>query len=274
MANTLRADPVINRKYQIWNFFYDSGKRIGISAQELREVLSAQVHKVDPEGTNPALHQMVVIGHSQGGLLTKLTATDTGEAFVRLTTGKSLAELKLSDEDRQRLQKEAFFTPLPFVKRVIFISTPHRGSYLSTNWVRTLVLKMITLPRGVIQSTTNLIKTVGNLGLSEAKANQFIATTSLDAMSPDNPTIRTLADIPLAPGIKGHSIVAIDGDEQPPAGEDGVVTYTSAHVDYVESEFLVRSGHSSQGNPLVIEEVRRILLAHLRKPQPVSGQSP
>jgi len=86
-------------------------------------------------------------------------------------------------------------------------------------------------------------------------------------MSPDNPTIKTLADIPTAPGIKAHSIVAIDGDEKPPEGDDGVVKYTSAHVDYVESEFLVRSGHSCQGHPLVIEEVRRILLAHLQANQ-------
>ena len=164
-----------------------------------------------------------------------------------MATGKSLAELKVSDEDRDRLEKEAVFTPLPFVKRVVFISTPHRGSFLSKNWVRTLVLKMITLPQGVLQSTANLMKTVANLGVSEAKAHQFISTTSLDAMSPDNPILKTLADIPLAPGIKGHSIVAIDGDEKPPEGDDGVVKYTSAHVDYVESEFLVRSGHSSQG---------------------------
>jgi len=265
MVNTLRADPVINRRYQIWNFFYDSGKRIGLSAHELRAALSAQVDRLDPAGTNSALRQMIIIGHSQGGLLTKLTATDTGEAFVRMVTGKTLAELNLNDEDRSRLEKEAVFKPLPFVKRVIFISTPHRGSYLSKNWVRTLVLKAITLPQGVLHSTANLMKTVANLGVGEAQAQQFIATTSLDAMSPDNPTIKTLADIPLAPGIKGHSIVAIDGDEKPPAGDDGVVTYTSAHVDYVESEFLVRSGHSSQGQPLVIEEVRRILLAHLQK---------
>jgi pimeloyl-ACP methyl ester carboxylesterase len=265
MVNTLRADPVINRNYQIWNFFYDSGKRIGISAQELREALSAQVQKVDPEGTNAALRRMVVIGHSQGGLLTKLTATDTGEAFVRMVTGKSLAELKVADEDRKRIEKETVFTALPFVKRVIFISTPHRGSFLSKNWVRTLVLKMITLPQGVLQSTANLMKTVANLGISEVQAQQFIATTSLDAMSPNNPTIKALAEIPTAQGIKAHSIVAIDGDEKPPAGDDGVVQYTSAHVEYVESEFLVRSGHSSQGNPLVIEEVRRILLEHLKQ---------
>ena len=265
MVNTLRADPVINRKYQIWNFFYDTGKRIGISAQELRQALSTQVQTVDPEGTSAALRQMVIIGHSQGGLLTKLTATDVGDAFVRMATGKALAELQVTDEDRHRIEKETVFTALPFVQRVIFISTPHRGSFLSKNWVRTLVLKMVTFPRDVIQSTANLMKTVANLGVSEAQAQQFIATTSLDVMSPDNPTIKTLAEIPLAPGVKGHSIIAIDGDETPPEGDDGVVKYTSAHVEYVESEFLVRHDHSCQGHPLVIEEVRRILLAHLKE---------
>jgi pimeloyl-ACP methyl ester carboxylesterase len=265
MANTLRADPVINRKYQIWNFFYDSGKRIGISAHELRNALEQQVQQLDPAGTNAALRKMVVIGHSQGGLLTKLTATDTGDAFVRAVTGKSLAQLDVSDEDRAHLEKESIFKPLPFVKRVIFISTPHRGSFLSKNWVRTLALKMITLPRGVLQSTANLMSTVGRLGVSEAHAQQSVSMTSLDVMAPSNPILQTLADIPLAPGVKGHSIVAIDGDETPPDGDDGVVKYTSAHVEYVESEFLVRAGHSCQGHPLVIEEVRRILLAHLKE---------
>ncbi|HTL74045.1 MAG TPA: alpha/beta hydrolase, partial [bacterium] len=72
-----------------------------------------------------------------------------------------------------------------------------------------------------------------------------------------------LADIPTAPGVKANSIIAIKGNDQPPQGEDGVVKYTSAHVDYAESEFIVRSGHSCQMNPLTIEEVRRILLKNL-----------
>jgi hypothetical protein len=41
------------------------------------------------------------------------------------------------------------------------------------------------------------------------------------------------------------------------------VEYKSAHIDGVESEFIVRSGHSCQGHPFAIEEVRRILLEHL-----------
>jgi len=41
-----------------------------------------------------------------------------------------------------------------------------------------------------------------------------------------------------------------------------VVEYQSAHIDGVESELVVHSGHSAQDHPDTIEEVRRILLEH------------
>ena len=91
---------------------------------ELRDELSATVKRLDPEGRDPALRQMVVIGHSQGGLLTKLTVTDTGDKLWRALSDKPLAELKLTDKQRALLQKAMFVQPLPFVRRVIFISTP------------------------------------------------------------------------------------------------------------------------------------------------------
>jgi hypothetical protein len=69
--------------------------------------------------------------------------------------------------------------------------------------------------------------------------------------------------IPVTPPIHAHSIIAVKGDDLPPKGGDGVVKYTSAHVEGVESELVVRSGHSCQGKPSTIEEVRRILLRHL-----------
>jgi pimeloyl-ACP methyl ester carboxylesterase len=264
MVNTLRADPLIAEKYQIWNFFYDSGKRIGLSARELGDALTVLVNQLDPEGVNANLQRMIVIGHSQGGLLTKMIATDPGDAFVRMMTGKSLAELDVSEKERARVEQAAIFKPLPFVTRVVFISTPHRGSYLSKNWVRKLVVRMISFPKDVLQSTVSLLDVVTSLGISEAVAAQYVNLTSLDVMSPDNPVLLTLANIPLAKGVTGHSIIAIEGDEMPPDGDDGVVQYTSAHVDYVESEFIVRDSHSCQSNPLVIEEVRRILLEHLK----------
>jgi hypothetical protein len=87
--------------------------------------------------------------------------------------------------------------------------------------------------------------------------------SSLDGMSPKNPLMLKLADIPPAPGVKCHSIVAVKGDGPPEPGDDGVVKYSSAHVDYAESELIVRGGHSCQDKPPTIQEVRRILLEHL-----------
>ena len=48
-------------------------------------------------------------------------------------------------------------------------------------------------------------------------------------------------------------------------GSGSIVPYSSSHLDNVESELIVKSGHSVQQNPAAIREVRRILLLHLQK---------
>jgi triacylglycerol esterase/lipase EstA (alpha/beta hydrolase family) len=217
------------------------------------------VKKMDPDAKDPALRQMVVIGHSQGGLLTKLTAMDTGEVLVRTATGKALSELKLSDDEEKLVRRIAVFEPLPEVKRVVFISTPHRGSYQAGDFVRKLARRFLSLPKQAMQTTSELLRLTPKIG-SDFK----LASTSIDTMSTDNPGLLALAEIPVAPPIKAHSIIAVKEDGIPPEGGDGVVKYTSAHVAGVESELVVRSGHSCQGHPTTIEEVRRILLVHLK----------
>jgi pimeloyl-ACP methyl ester carboxylesterase len=262
MFNTLRADAHLWERYQFWCYIYDSSKPIVLSAHHLRESLSKMVETLDPDGNDAALRQMVVAGHSQGGLLTKLTATETGDALVRATTGKALAELELKPDERELVDRYLIYKPLAFVRRVVFISTPHRGSYLAGRWARRLTKSIILLPVDMAKTTTNLFSKAEKIGIKGGPETGAMGT-SLDSMSPQNVGLLALAEIPPAPGIQGHSIIAIDGDDMPPDGADGVVEYRSAHVDYVESEFIVRSGHSCQGHPLVIEEVRRILLAHL-----------
>ena len=78
MLNTLRSDPVIRNRFQFWFFQYNSSQAILLSAAELREALTDMVKTLDPQGKDPALRQMVVVGHSQGGLLTKMSAAAPG----------------------------------------------------------------------------------------------------------------------------------------------------------------------------------------------------
>jgi len=261
MFNTLRFDPLIREKYQFWYFVYTSNKAVALSAAELRDALREKVASLDPQGKDPALRQMVVAGHSQGGLLTKFTAVDTGEKLLQSLTGKNLDALDMSDENRARVSRLLILKPLPFVKTVIFLSTPHRGSFQSKEWNRHLVRSLITLPAKFVQSSMDMFNYLTDDVKKILGGKALI--TSADSMSPDNPVLKALAETPLAPGVKGHSIIAVKGDGDPKLGNDGVVEYSSAHLDGMESEFIVRSDHSSQLNPLAIDEVRRILVENL-----------
>ena len=262
MANALSSDPVLRQRCQFWYFIYNSGNPMVYSAERLRESLKAKLKEVDPEGVDAALQKMVVVGHSQGGLLTKLTATDTGDKLLQavLKTNR-LEALDVPASEKEAIRRYTCFDALPFVKRVVFVSTPHRGSYVAGSFVRGLARKFVTLPSKVVQRTRELSGLAEKLDLPKELRG---TPTSLDSMSPKNPALLALAEIPLAPGVKGHSIVAVEGNGDYRKGKDGLVSYDSAHVDYVESEFIVRSFHSCQGKPPTIEEVRRILHEHLR----------
>ena len=261
MWNTLNADPVLRKHYQFWMFNYASGNPITYTAVILRNDLMNLVRTIDPDGKDAALRHMVIIGHSQGGLLAKLTATDTGDKLWRLVSQTNIDELPIDVATRELLRTNFFFKPLPCVSRVIFIATPHRGSYRNTSFVQRFLNRFIKLPGQLLDDVASVMKFKDTVQLPASVRNGV--PSSLNGMATDNPFMLTLADIPVAPGIKCHSMIAIKGNAQPPKGADGVVKYTSAHVDYAESEFIVRSGHSCQGNPLTIEEVRRILLKNL-----------
>ena len=270
MVNALSSDPVLRRRCQFWYFIYNSGNPLVYSADKLRESLKARLQELDPEGADAALQQMVVIGHSQGGLLTKLTATDTGDKLLQavLKTNR-LETLDVPAREKEAIRRYTCFEALPFVKRVVFVSTPHRGSYVAGSFVRGLARKLVTLPSKVVQRTRELSGLTEKLDLPKELRG---TPTSLDSMSPKNPALLALADVPLAPGVKGHSIIAVEGNGDYRHGRDGLVAYDSAHVNYVESEFIVRSFHSCQDKPPTIEEVRRILHEHLQSlPAPASN---
>jgi hypothetical protein len=202
---------------------------------------------------------MVVMGHSQGGLLTKMTVIDSGSAFWDNISGMPFDQIRLSDESRALLEETLFVKPLPFVTRVVFIATPHRGSYLAgPQIVRRLVAKLVSMPREVTAVGTDLFA-VRDPTKRIASLERF--PTSIDNMSPGNPFIETLSGIPLAPGVAAHSIIPVLSNDPLADGADGVVAYRSAHIDGVESERVVYPcSHSTQSNAETIDEVRRILL--------------
>jgi pimeloyl-ACP methyl ester carboxylesterase len=261
LVNELKSDKLLSQRYQIWLYRYESGNPIGFSAGVFRQALGETLQALDPDHDDLALQQMVVIGHSQGGLLTKLTAVDSGDRFWRNLSKKPVAQLDLDPKQRTVIERSTFFTPLPFVQRVVFIATPHRGSYLTLKRLGRWAASLVELPNTFSQVTFDIVlRNRDDLLIRDLDR----PITSIDNMTPGNPFLKTLGALPVASGIAAHSIIAVEGTGPAYQGADGVVKYKSAHLAGVESERVVRSGHSCQGHPDTIEEVRRILRVHAR----------
>jgi pimeloyl-ACP methyl ester carboxylesterase len=260
MVNDLAADPRFRARYTAWFFTYDSGNPIAYSGMQLRDSLTQAVARADPSGRDSCVRDMVVMGHSQGGLLTKLTVIDSGNAFWANVSDEPFEDVKLDPKTRELLNASLFVKPLPFVSEVIFLATPQQGSYLAgPQFVRRLAEYFVRLPSDLVRVGAD----VATLAPARAGLSARRLPTSIDNMSPGHPFIQALSGVPVAPKVIAHSIVAIDPERPLDVAGDGVVKYMSAHVDGVDSELIVRSPHSGmQAAPATIEEVRRILTAH------------
>ncbi len=265
LFNELRADPELRKHFQFWFYLYPTGNPYLVTAADLRQSLDRLRHEVDPEEHDAALEQMVFVGHSMGGLVSKMLTQDSGDDFWKLVTNKPFANLKASPETKAELQSIFFFEREPCIKRVVFLGTPHHGSKLGPSLPAKLLARFVRLPRALIDAASDVAEE--NPGLWSGLGNNPKAPqlpTSLDLLSPGAPALELLAYRPAPPRVHYHSVIGVaygEGDKR----TDGVVPYTSAHIDGVDSELVVPAIHTTvHHHPLAVLEVRRILLEHLR----------
>ncbi len=139
---------------------------------------------------------------------------------------------------------------------MVFVATPHLGSFVAgRNIIANVVRKLLSLPFNVAGMTADAAR---NPDAFAAGASPIVPS-AVDKMSPRHHFIRALLEIPVAPTIAVNSIIAVETDGPVEQGNDGVVEYSSAHITPVESQLVVKSNHSTPGNPHTIEEVRRVL---------------
>ena len=263
MSNDLLADPWIRQHYQFLYFYYDTGNPIPYSGMLLRDKIMAAVERMDPKGQDRCLREMVVVGHSQGGLLAKLTAVDTGDRLWSTLARVPPDQVPGSEEFHDLLRRTLFVKPVPFVKRLIFIATPHHGSFLSGEWLTNVLRGIVRLPANLTSQSFGALTKGGDYFNGKTLMAGGQLPTSADNMTAGNPFLEGLASIPVAEGVPYHSIVAVkDSYLVIEEGDDGVVQYRSAHLDGAASELVVRSSHSTQSDPNTIQEVRRILHLH------------
>jgi len=176
MFNDLRGDAHLREKYQFWFFMYPTGLPIGYSTMILRDQLNAVRAMVDPDGTNPNFNQMVIIGHSMGGLLTRGMVQDSGTTYWDSFFKEPFETINLDPDTKQILRNIMFFEHLPYVKRVIFIATPHQGSPMADRWYTGILAGMVNLPAVVSDTTANI---ASREVLTQSAASSFTKKTPI-----------------------------------------------------------------------------------------------
>jgi pimeloyl-ACP methyl ester carboxylesterase len=260
MIEVLEGDPAIKGRCQFWTFGYSTGDPIPYSAHLLRHDLDEVRRRLDPGRSDPAFDRMVFVGHSMGGLVSKMMAVAAGDRLWRVISDRPLGEMVGDRDDIALFRSGLLFEARPEVRRVVYIATPHRGSRFDRGSIHQVGARLVRVPdplraahdRLVMRNEPSFFREHFRRGLP----------TSIDELEWGSPILTGLQELSSAPSVRVHSIIAVRPDSHPGARTDGLVAFESAHIEPVVSEKVVSAAHLCQDHPDVIAEVRRILTEH------------
>ena len=264
VANEIMGDERLARNYQIWQVYYPTSHPIPLNNAAIRKAVTRTLQDFDPEGSHLASSDILLIGHSMGGVLSRLMVSSAGEhLWDALLEGKKL-DRSVRREAREHLKDYLFFEPLPQIGRAVFIAAPHRGTPFADMGVARFIAGRVTLP---IKIVTTVIDPALQLLAPELK-DEKQSFNGIANLSAKDSFIVNAAKLPISPAVPYHSIIGNDTPDLPLAeASDGIVPYSSSHLEGAASEKVIPSGHSVQETPEAILEIRRIMHLHLDKAQ-------
>jgi pimeloyl-ACP methyl ester carboxylesterase len=255
MINDLLSDSEIRRRYQFWEFQYATGNPLLYSANLLRKSLGEARAVCDPRGDDHAFDQTVIVGASMGGLVTRLCVSSGNDDLWSAIAEMPRDQTRLSAVQRQYVEELIYFKPVPFVRTAIFMATPHLGSKIANSGLARALSKKINFSPEVATIAGLLYAQ-----LRPSAAGETVRPRSgVDNLSPECPILGAISQLPFAPDVSLHSIIANHRAADTPGGTDLVVEYASSHLAQAKSEKIVFGDHDLVGNPAAILEVRRIL---------------
>ena len=248
LVNEIMGDEALRRRYQVWEVFYPTNLPIPENVRNIRERLLDVLHTLDPDGSAPATQHMTLIGHSMGGVISRLLVVDSPDGLWQ-----TIFDHPVDAAQRTRLAVlEPYLTlsPLPQVDRAIFLASPHRGSPMAHAWIGRAAVHLVKLPTSILQTLGSIADAIAKELPLQANTLRHRQLSSIAYLSDEDRYLRATSTLPIAAGVTYHSIIG---------SNDEVVPYTSSHLDGAASEQFVTSGHSVQQTAAASRAIRTIL---------------
>jgi len=207
------------------------------------------------------MQSTTVVAHSMGAIVTRSLITRPGNTFWDAAFTRPIDALILNEADRASLKEAFFWEPERHVKRVIYIAASHRGSDLAEK-APAKIARWLVKPPGKFGAFYGRIS-AANPG-AFTPAYRRLGSGKLDSihsLSPEQPSLKILADLPNSHRVATHSIIAVKGmHSRLEDSDDGTVPYWSSHLPDADSEKIIHSGHFAMNHPDTVAEIKRILL--------------
>ena len=260
VANELMGDEEIRQHFQVWQFYYPTNLPIAYNQDAMRRTLEGALRHFDPDGVKAASHDLVLIGHSMGGVISRLMVSSSGEDLWDQLVADRHMDASREQRVRKRIGPMLRFEPVPGVERVIFIAAPHRGTEVAGGRMARWIGRMVRLPLTLFENFGDVLDDLAHGGREQGRDARPKLPNSIDNLDRSDPFVQAAANLPISPCVSYHSIIGQPDPKVPLAqSDDGLVPYWSAHLEGAVSEKVVRSAHSVQETAPAILEMRRIL---------------
>lgn len=273
MTNAILGDPELHRRYQIWHMVYQTNAALLIERRRAQGYLDTAWQILDPGGHAPARQGVVLIGHSMGGVISRLLCAQSTPALWSAAFTVPYASLHGKQDDLALLKQVFDFMPYPGIDELIFMAAPQHGAQVAGDWLGRLaqdlawrhIPEMASLERisdenpGALQASLS----------GDYRINHLSSVTSL---MPDEPVSVVDETLMPAAGVRYDSIAGSLPGQKPPG--DGWVPLSSALLPGSASTLIVNADHHGvPRDPKAIAAVLAILRQHDTTPA-TSGSAP
>lgn len=276
MTNDIMGDAVLRDNFQVWQVFYSTNMPIMESRYQIYALLKQAMDQLTQQYPNQPPRHAVLLGHSMGGVISRLLVSDedfTPEVLNYLKKKNINRYQQINDENNQvsriaqaRMHMHALTPP---IDRAIFVSSPFRGTDYADRWFTLAARKIIKLPQGFLTATFETI----SHGLSGDITADYLKQLGKDFLqngpsdlSKKSAFMKITGNARIHPKVKYHVIMGNHTKtDDKNLITDGIVPYYSAHLEGAQSETIIHGGHSIQYSPEAVLELRRILRLHLQE---------